>query len=248
MLKSEAVRVHVGKDAEEKVKEFGRERLLQSRFVITQPDDLEQRRQGVFKARRCIRGYLDPDLLELSTSSPTLSSEGLSTSLQLLSSFRWEAIIADIEAAFLRADPPQRRVLVRVPHGGIPGVDDNTVIELVRPVYGLWHQTLRKLLFSCQLKQSELDPCIYYKHCCSTGELQGLIAIHVDDLLMGGRQCFHDEVLNPLKEKFPFKQWHTKGGEFLRMVGSPFPKKSIACLYYVCVLSSCWKRGAETKG
>ena len=133
MLKSEALRVHVGKDAEEKVKEFGRERLLQSCFVITQPDDPEQRRQGVFKARRCIRGYLDPDVLELSTSSPTLSSEGLSTSLQLLSSFRWEAIIADIEAAFLRADPLQRRVLVRVPHGGIPGVDDGRCSKLLAP-------------------------------------------------------------------------------------------------------------------
>ena len=72
MLKSGAVKAHIGKAAEEKVKEFGRDRLLQSRLVITQPNDPKQRRQSVFRARWCIRGHLDPDLLELGTSSPTL--------------------------------------------------------------------------------------------------------------------------------------------------------------------------------
>ena len=220
MLASGAVRVHKGEEAKRIVEEVGRDRVLQSRFVVTFPDDKVQKEQGVLKARWCIRGYLDPDLLTLHTSSPTLSHEGLSVVLQLLATFGWEVNIADIEAAFLRADPLKRKVLVKVPSDGIPGVGYDDVIELVKPVYGLadapscWHVTLRSFLLSCNMKQSELDPCIYYKHDTS-GVLTGCLAVHVDDILMGGSKEFQETVMKSLKERFPFKHWVTGEGEFL---------------------------------
>lgn len=109
---------------------------------------------------------------------------------------------------------------MRLPAGGIPGVDQDAIIELVKPVYGLadapncWYKSIRAFLLSCGLKQSSFDPCIFMKHDVH-GILQGVLAIHVDDLAMGGNKNFHDSVLVPLREKYPFKHWHLGGGDFL---------------------------------
>ena len=97
-------------------------------------------RQGVLKARWCVRGYLDPDLMDLETASPTLSQEGFAITLQLLASQQWGLKIGDVEGAFLRGDELRRekgRVLVRLPATGVPGLERDTVVELLKPVYGL---------------------------------------------------------------------------------------------------------------
>jgi hypothetical protein len=73
MITSKAVIVHEGDEAQKIMHEVGIDRLLESRFVYTSEDgSLET----ALKARWCIRGYLDPDLLDLETASPTLSNEG----------------------------------------------------------------------------------------------------------------------------------------------------------------------------
>ena len=135
MITSGSIKVHRGEEAIQRKQEVGTNRILESRFVYTSDDGTPC---GTLKARWCIRGYLDPDLMNLETASPTLSSEGLAISLQLIASKGWRMSIADIEAAFLRGDVLDRKqgvVLVRVPQDGIPGLDKGDIIELVRPVY-----------------------------------------------------------------------------------------------------------------
>ena len=51
-------------------------------FVVTYPDDEEQMKQGVLKARWCVRGYLDPDLMDLQMAYPMLSQEGFAATSQ----------------------------------------------------------------------------------------------------------------------------------------------------------------------
>ena len=180
-------------------------------------------RKGLVKARWCIRGYLDPDILELETAAPTLSPEGLAVALQVLATKRWELCIGDVEAAFLRGDNIQRskgQVLVKPPPGGIPGLPEGAIIELLKPVYGLadapkaWHDSFTKALHEIGCKSSQLDRCVYL--CRSEcGNLQGIIALHVDDMLSGGTPWFHEPVLKRLREMFPFKHFKKREGEFL---------------------------------
>lgn len=63
------------------------------------------------------------------------------------------------------------------------------------------------------MKQSELDPCVFYWH--HEGVLEGCISLHVDDMVIGGADRFHQMVLGPLKQRYPFKHWKIGGGMFL---------------------------------
>lgn len=125
-------------------------------------------REGVLKARWCIKRYLDPDILDVQTASPTLSNEGFSVALQLLASHKWKMTIADIEGAFLRGDTINRkngRILVRLPKDGVPDIEQSAVCELIKPVYGLvdapklWWDSLTKSLRELNMVQSQLDSC-----------------------------------------------------------------------------------------
>ena len=63
------------------------------------------------------------------------------------------------------------------------------------------------------MRQGELDPCVLWYHNHDT--LSGTIALHVDDMIMGGDRFFQEHVLNKLRETYPFKHWVQKKGEFL---------------------------------
>ena len=63
------------------------------------------------------------------------------------------------------------------------------------------------------MKQSELDPCVFYWY--HEGTIGGLIALHVDDMVIGGNEEFHEKVLRKLKQRYPFKHWKIGGGKFL---------------------------------
>ena len=220
MISSGSIKVHRGEEAVKRKHEVGTDRILESRYVYTSDDGTSE---GKLKARWCIRGYLDPDIMNLDTASPTLSTEGLATTLQLISSMGWRLSIADIEAAFLRGDLLDRKqgvVLVRVPQDGIPGLEKGDIIELIRPVYGLadaprlWWQSLTRALKELGMEQSKLDSCIFY---CRKPDrsLSGVISFHVDDLLIGGDAWFYSTVFEKLKQRYPFKHIKQDHGEFL---------------------------------
>eukprot|EP00435_Cladocopium_sp_Y103_P075952 s11_g70.t1 len=220
MVESGAVVVHNGENAKKILDQIGQDRTLESRFVYTSEDGSPNTK---LKARWCIRGYLDPDVCKVETASPTLSSEGLAITLQVLSSYGWRLRIADVETAFLRGENLQRptgRILAKPPKDGIPGVNEGELVELIKPVYGLvdaprlWWESLSKTLVGLGMKASELDGCMFYKHDAS-GNLAGIIAFHVDDLVFGGNDQFLRDGFEPLKAKYPFKHVKEGSGEFL---------------------------------
>ena len=63
------------------------------------------------------------------------------------------------------------------------------------------------------LQQSELDNCIFYSR-ASAGALNGVIAFHVNDLLIGGAPQFFASSFERLKQKYPFKHVKHGSGEF----------------------------------
>lgn len=140
LLKTEAIRVHVSDAAKELREVCPSERFLENRFVKTRRDDPNTPGKKELKCRWCIKGYLDPDLMELERQSPTLSMEGLSICLQIISSKKWRLIIADVEGAFLQGEPLRRKagkLFAKIPKEGVPGQDPNNVVEVLKCVYGL---------------------------------------------------------------------------------------------------------------
>ena len=76
----------------------------------------------------------------------------------------------------------------------IEGVPEGSIVELTNCVYGLmdaprhWWTCLSKTLRGLGLKQIMLDPCVFFWH--SEGKLQGVVAVHVDDLVLGALAVF----------------------------------------------------------
>lgn len=133
--------------------------------------------------------------------------------------------ICDVEGAFLRGDNLNRaegRIFVSQPPGGMEGMEEGALLECVKAVYGLadaplaWYQSFTRTLRELNCKQSKFDGCLYYAHSKhKPNHLIGVVAIHVDDMCLGGNEEFLREVVEPLKRKYPFKHWHVGKGEFL---------------------------------
>ena len=133
-----------------------------------------------------------------------------------------------MEGAFLRGDDLRRaqgRVFMQQPPGGLEGVEEGAILEAVKAVYGLadaplaWYQLFTKTLLGLGCRQSkfgEFQKSIYYAYSKQQPkELNAVIALHVDDMCLGGNAEFVEPVVKPLKEKYPFKHWHEKRGKFL---------------------------------
>ena len=186
-----------------------RAKFMKSRFVITESDGDKQDEYQGLKARWCIRGYLDPALMELDTTAPTLSAEGFALTTQLIASKGWKLQIADVEGAFLggdRLDPQRGRLFVEPPPGGIPGCDedDECLLEAVKTVYGLadapkaWWKSFTAALVKLGMRPSKFDPCVFwYFH---EGVIEGTIALHVDDMVLGGGLEFQKKIVDELKK------------------------------------------------
>ena len=144
--------------------------------------------------------------------------------LQLIACNKWKLAIADVEGAFLQGDDWNRKkgkiYAYPPPGGGVPGIveDEECIIEISKCVYGLmdaprqWWMSISFTLRNLGMKQSELDPCLFYWH--QDDMLQGVIALHVDDMVISGTDNFTN-IINALKMKYPFKRWKMGKGEFL---------------------------------
>lgn len=222
LLNTQSIKIHVGKEAERLQQEYPKERFLESRSVKTRRPNPEVPGEMELKCRWCIKGFKDPDLFSLERQSPTLSMDSLSVCLQVLVSKKWELIISDVEGAFLQGEPLRRengKIFVKIPKDGIPGQSSDDVVEVLKCVYGLvdaprmWWQSFSRTLVGLGMKQSELDPCTFFWY--ANGELGGLICLHVDDMIIGGNTEFHEVVLQPLRNRYPFKHWKKGSGMFL---------------------------------
>lgn len=56
-----------------------------------------------------------------------------------------------------------------------------------------WWKCFTQFLCSLGMKQSQLDPCIFYWY--HGGHLHGVIALHVDDMLIAGAMEFETDAI-----------------------------------------------------
>lgn len=130
-------------------------------------------------------------------------------------------MLGDIKGAFLSAgDLPQRYkpLYASLPAGGIPGVPDNALIEVLGHVYGLndspsaWYKRLNQALLDAGFEKSQFDSCLYYLR--DNGRLTGIYGVHVDDCATGGTGVKYEQALEKLKSTFDFRKWRVGDGDF----------------------------------
>ena len=85
---------------------------------------------------------------------------------------------------------------------------NTTYTELKMAMYGnvdaalLWIRTLTGFLIEkCGMKQSITDPSIYYMK-DTEGQLKIVLSVHVDDLMVSGKQADVDDLKSKVKTKF----------------------------------------------
>ena len=100
------------------------------------------------------------------------------------------------------------------------GIKENEVMELLKPMYGQvdaprgWFLEASSRIMACGFRPHPLDPCVFLSY-SPTGELDGFVTLHVDDLLGAGDVTRKEDGtyfsrVAALKESFKFKVWQQK--------------------------------------
>ena len=155
------------------------------------------------KSRCVVRGCQE-STEKLNTYAPTVSKEMMMLVTSLASSYQWQIEAIDVQKAFLQSRELQREVYVVPPREAV-GTDKSEVWKLKNAVYGLgdaareWYMTIRATLTEIGFKESKLEPSMFYLQ-NKGGKLDGIICVHVDDILLAGNRRFR-ALVEMLKEK-----------------------------------------------
>ena len=196
------------------------ENILRCRWILTwKPVDPEsptdqknQKPKVVPKARLVVLGYEDPLVHEIPRDSPTMSKLSRMLILQQAASRGWEIESFDIKTAFLRGNEVSDRVLGMEPPEELRTkmkLQPLEIVRLLKGAYGrvdapyLWFMELKRGLEDLGFIAAPFDPCTFVLPNNQTGQIEGLVGIHVDDGLCCGSQKFQQKLMH-LKEKFPF--------------------------------------------
>ena len=198
-------------DVERQLAEAGSlQRILPSTMVRRwKPAELPGE-PATMKSRWCIRGDRDPDILSLDRYAPTVVTAIISIALQEASSMNFRCAIGDLKNAFMQSGPlvrPEGRLFCKQPRGGLEGLKEGQIIEILAGAYGLgdapahWRKSLKRTLVELGYEQSAMDPCTFrFFH---QGKLSGLVIVEVDDLLTLGDEI-HFEKMKELQSRFKF--------------------------------------------
>ena len=200
------------------------QRVLRSRFVYRDKhaglvDEAGNKLAVKAKARLCVQGQHCPDCSsgEVRVDAPTIQHGTLMLYLHLTISFGWlkHWRNGDISSAFLQgAESKGEPLYMRAPDKGLPGVGSNQLLRLKRPVYGrpdaprAWYEQLSSFIMNDMgFERSIIDPA-FFIHRNKNGEPNGLLVLHVDDLMVstsGEKEV--EEKVKLLCERFPFGEW-----------------------------------------
>ena len=222
-------------------------RILTSRFAY-RDKNLARRRADPgapwkAKSRLVIGGHADPDVVSgaLRTDSPTVSRTAIMCLLQIAASRLdedWSVSAGDVTAAFLNGDPLERRLFLRQPRHGLPGLHPSQIIRVDKGVFGLvdsprmWWRRFRKDIQQqwfrlgdgsfAKFSASPLDPCVFQLiQVRSDGEkFEGArplcyAAVHVDDILLVGPRTLSHSVQEQLSTCFPVEEWENDVFDFI---------------------------------
>ena len=157
------------------------------------------------RARLVARGYEETD--SVPSDSPTMDQINLKVLLALSQSQRdMEAVTIDIKSAFLQGLPlHDRDVFVKAPpEAGLP---PGHLWKLRICLYGLsdaslrFHQKVKLVMKQLGLRQSKLDPAVFYE-LSEDGQMKGVIGTHVDDFLLVGNREWWQGMRDKISKNF----------------------------------------------
>ena len=170
-----------------------------------------------YKGRIVVKGYVQIPGVDFTDSfAPVVTDTGLRIVFALtLHRKDFVCEIVDIEAAFLEADLDEE-IYIEWPDGiadfhyeNETTMTDNC-IRLDKAMYGTvqaarqWFKKLRDCLLDMGLKQSRVDPCVFYEK--REGILTLLLCTYVDDLAVTGTQADVNKFKLALKQYFNVKE------------------------------------------
>ena len=147
------------------------------------------------------RGF-EEDSKSFKKDSPTCSKESLRIALTTFSSYAWRLHSLDVKSAFLQGLPMERTVYIRPPKEA----KSEFLWKMLRCPYGLsdagrhWYLRLKEKLTQLGMVPCRYDQALFTWFC--SGSFAGLLICHVDDILFGGQQQFHEQVIIKLKSSF----------------------------------------------
>ena len=209
-------------------------RVITARWVLTwkrinedKPDETPRYKA---KARLVLRGFEDPDLLNIKTASPTASRLARLFLLTVAVWKGWIVFCGDVKAAFLSGSGFDRVIIVRLPKDCNPLLGFDAVgpqgfiyMRLKKSAYRLadapllWYREACARLTKAGWRQHPLDQCCFLlvdPQCSAdqqSSSLLGLLIIHVDDVLLTGDTSnkVYQAAVERLKRDFQFGKWET---------------------------------------
>ena len=183
--------------------------------------------QHVVKARLVAHGFQESQ--DFRKDSPTCTMEDIRLALSVIASKAWTLKSLDIKTALLQGQTIDRIVYVLSP----PEAETECLWQLRKCICGLadaprcFYLRLRDVLSKVQVLPSPLDDGLFFAHCRDTGDLIGIIACHVDDLLYGGTSDFQLNVIEKLRVALEFGTENTRAFTYIGMNVKQHPDKSI---------------------
>lgn len=223
-LKYDTVKIFNATESQ-KVRKEQPERLLGSRFVYRDKHAgmvKDGKPLGIkAKARLVIGGQNCPDTLGglVQVDAPTIQRTSFYLFLHCVVSYGWLDFWrnGDVSNAFLQGEcfdfSKRKPTYMKPPREGIPGVSENQLLMLKKPVYGLpeapkaWYATLRSALEGLGFQVSVIDPALFI-HRNVHGLVNAMVTTHVDDLMLAtdGTPEIEATVVQ-LQNMFPFGEW-----------------------------------------
>ena len=180
------------------IQELDARKVITSTWVCKQSGETK-------KARLVARGFLE-DTTSIIRDSPTCCKESLRLLLAIIAGKNWTVQAFDIKFAFLQGDDMERLVYMKPPKEA--NAETGVIRKLKKCVYGLvdaslqWYQRVADCLIDLDGTKSK-DPAVFYWR--KDGELEGILALHVDDFMYAGSEKFLEDVMKRVKEEFVIK-------------------------------------------
>ena len=148
------------------------------------------------RARLVARGF--EEHLNSNVDSPTIGKSAVRLLLCIALVYQWIIKSTDIKSAFLQGQELDREVFIKPPKEA----KTDKLWLLRRCLYGLndaarqFYLNLKQNLIALGLKNSSLDPSLFYMH--RNGKLCGVLVTHIDDFLHCGDEEF-DRLIKKLR-------------------------------------------------
>ena len=195
-------------------------RAMDTRWARTWKPDNSKPSGRRAKARHIIKGFTDPDLLDIESHSPTLTQEGFMTVLQSVCSHGHKLQFGDVQQAFNTGDPIKRKepLFVRMPPAGVPGESRGVWVQLLKTSNGLadgtreWRNCFLAAARGLGFETFVLEPCVLVLR-NTQQKYHGIVEVAFDDIADGGDEVWEQAIFK-LKQRVTFGHWEVGKGKF----------------------------------